>query len=247
MKIEQTAMIDYDEVDARFRLKLPMLFQRLQRAAIHHSECVGLGPQAMVKKGGVWILNRMLVEIYRMPAYREELTVQTWHKGPAGFRTGRAFILSCRDETVCAVESRWLYFDLKKRRIVKIPEQVSEPFTTEQEDALDKGAIDFPVDRKFEPEQVLSLTTRAGDYDSNGHVNNTVYLEYLDTLIKRNGIGTGSMKSVGIQYIKEIGLDVQTLHAGASRSGDVVKFGFFNGSTVYAAGCFTARGSCSSS
>ena len=48
MKIEQTTMLDYDEVDTDFQMKLPVLFQRFQRAAVHHSEQVGLGSVAMV-------------------------------------------------------------------------------------------------------------------------------------------------------------------------------------------------------
>lgn len=80
-------MVDYDEVDMNFRMKLPVLFQRLQGAALHHSESVGLGSAAMVAAGEVWILNRMRVDIYRMPVYREKITVRTWHKGSAGMST----------------------------------------------------------------------------------------------------------------------------------------------------------------
>ena len=98
MKIEQTTMVDYDEVDTDFRMKLPVLLQRLQRAALLHSESVGLGSAAMVAAGAVWILNRMRVDIYRMPVYREAITIKTWHKGSAGFRAGRDFLVLCSEE-----------------------------------------------------------------------------------------------------------------------------------------------------
>jgi medium-chain acyl-[acyl-carrier-protein] hydrolase len=239
MKIKQTAEIEYDEVDLNFQLKLSVLFQRFQRAALFHSEKVGMGPQAMIQNGGVWILNRMMVDIHRMPVYREKITVETWHKGRSGVKTGRAFVLSCGDETVCVAESQWLYFDLRKKRIVKIPEVVLDAYTTEREDALDKGAIDFSVDRKFEPEQMLSVSTRDGDYDSNGHVNNTVYLDYLSTLIKREKLGSGRLNRIGIQYRKEIGKEVHTINVGASADEKTVKFLIFSGPTVYAAGFFS--------
>ena len=63
MKIEQTSLVDYDEVNTQFRMKLPVLFQRLQRAALFHSESVGMGSQAMAKSGSVWILNRYWVYV----------------------------------------------------------------------------------------------------------------------------------------------------------------------------------------
>jgi len=236
MKIQQTAIIEYDEVDSNFQLKLPMLFQRFQRAALHHSEIVGLGPQTLMQNSGAWILHWVLVEIYRMPSYQEKLTVQTWNKGAKGVRAERAFSLTCDGETICVAESQWLYFDLERQRIVKIPKEAIDPYTTEKENVLNIGAVDFAVDRRFEPEEVLSLSTREGDYDSNGHVNNTVYLEYLDTLLKRSHFGSGQRNRVAIQFVKEIGRKVHTVQVGASKESASVKFRFFKGSTVYAAG-----------
>jgi medium-chain acyl-[acyl-carrier-protein] hydrolase len=43
MKIEQTTHVEYDDVDTDFKMKLPDLFQRLQRAALHHSELYAAG------------------------------------------------------------------------------------------------------------------------------------------------------------------------------------------------------------
>jgi len=231
--------VDYDEVDTEFRMKLPVFFQRLQRAAVHHSEQVGLGSADMVAAGAVWILNRMRVDIFRMPVYREAITLRTWHKGSAGFRAGRDFLMVCGDETVAAATSLWLYYDLNRKRIVKIPKGISEPYTVEADDVLAAGAIDFAVDKTFVPAQTIAITTREGDYDPNGHVNNTVYLEYLNTLVKRCGVGNTRVRRVGIQYLKEIGRDVHTLQAGVAAAGHTVRFRFFDSTAVYAAGFVT--------
>lgn len=239
MKIEQTTLVDYDEVDTKFRMKLPVLFQRLQRAAVHHSEQVGLGSADLVAAGGVWILNRMRVDIYRMPVYRDAITLRTWHKGSAGFRAGRDFLMVCGNETVAAATSLWLYFNLNRKRIAKIPQHISEPYTVEADDVMAADAIDFAVDKSFVPEQTTAVTTREGDYDPNGHVNNTVYLEYLDTLIKRSGIGEAAVDQVGIEYLKEIGRDVHTLQAGITAADSTAIFRFFDATAVYAAGFVT--------
>ena len=102
MKIEQTSMVQYEDVGTDFRMKLPALFQRFQRAALNHSDSVGLDTQTMIAAGAVWILNRIRVRIQRMPGYRESVTVKTWHKGSAGFRAGRDFLVLCGNETVAA-------------------------------------------------------------------------------------------------------------------------------------------------
>jgi len=236
MKIEQTSLVEYDEVDTRFSMKLPALFQRLQRAALQHSETVGLGSESMVASGAVWILHRMRVDIVRMPRYRETVNLTTWHKGSAGFRADRDFLIFCGEEKVAAATSQWLYFDFDRKRIAKIPKDVSRPYTDEPEEALEPGAIDFAVDKTFEPQKALTLTTREGDYDPNGHVNNTVYLDYLDTLLKRSERSAGAGGQVGIQYLKEIGREVHAVQAGLSETEERMVFRFYNRETVFAAG-----------
>ena len=236
MKVAYTAQVEYDEVDTGFKMKLPVLFQRFQRAALLHSEKVGLGPVSMAEAGGVWIMNRIRVHIRRMPGYGENLTIRTWHKGSAGFRAGRDFLALCDGDTVAAAASQWIYVDLKRKRIAKIPKSVSEPYTEEAEEVLEPGAIDFAVDKTFEPQARLTLTTREGDYDPNGHVNNAVYLEYLDTLVKRSGIACGDVHRLGIQYMKEISRDVHAIQAGLIKTNDRVLFRFYAKDAVYAAG-----------
>jgi acyl-ACP thioesterase len=236
MKIEQTEMVEYEDVGTDFRMKLPALFQRLQRVALNHSDAVGLDTQTMIAAGAVWILNRIRVRIRRMPEYRESVTVTTWHKGSAGFRAGRDFLVLCGRETVAAAASQWLYYDIGRKRVAKIPERISAPYTDEPDEALESGAIDFAVDKTFETEETLSLTIREGDYDPNGHVNNTVYLDYLDTLIKRSGMADGGIGEVGIQYIKEIGRNVWAVQGGLIKENDSIRFRFFDQETVYAAG-----------
>jgi len=236
MKIEQTTLVAYDEVGPDFRMKLPALFQRLQRAALERSEAVGLGSEAMLAAGAVWLLSRMCVDIRRRPRYREPVTVHTWHKGSAGFRAGRDFVMTCGGEPLAAATSQWLYYDLARQRIAKIPADVSGPYTSEGGNALEDGAIDFAVDRSFDPQTMATVTTRAGDYDPNGHVNNAVYLDYLETLIQRAGIAGERMRRVGIHYLKEIGRGVDAIQAGMVQTHESIGFRFFDRSTVYAAG-----------
>lgn len=236
MKIEQTAIVGYDEVDGNFRMKLPVLFQWLQRAALNHSETVGLKSEKMLADGGVWILNRIRVEIYRMPVFRDAVTVRTWHKGSVGFRAGRDFLLLCGGEPVVAATSQWLFYDLNRKRVGKIPERISAPYTTEPDEVLGPEAIDFAVDKTFIPEETIAITTREGDIDPNGHVNNTVYLEYLNTLIGRTGLRDGRVRQVGIQYLREIGRGVQSLQAGLAATEDGARFRFFDDTAVFAAG-----------
>ena len=242
MKIEQNITVGYDEVDAKLGLKLPVLLQWFQRAALHHSESVGLRSERMLADGGVWILNRIRVDIRRMPVFRDDILLRTWHKGSVGFRAGRDFVLFCDNEPIVTATSQWLFYDLTRKRITKIPKTVSEPYTAEPDEAIGADAIDFAVDKTFAPQQTIAITTRAGDFDPNGHVNNTVYLEYLHTLLERTGRQTGPTYRVGIQYLKEIGREVTALQAGLATTPEHLWFKFFDDSVVFAAGFVSLDG-----
>lgn len=85
----------------------------------------------------------------------------------------------------------WLFFDLSKKRITKIPSSVSEPYTAEAQDVLGAGAIDFTVDKTVDSQEAMTITTREGNLDPNCHVNNATYLDYPDTLIRRSTLPTG--------------------------------------------------------
>ncbi len=157
MKIDLTGKVDYDEVDTSFRIKLAVLFQRFQRAALQHSEQVGLGPVAMAASGGVWILNRMRLDLLRLPMCRETVTVRTWHRGASGLRAGRDFLVRCGAETVAAATTQWLYLDLRRQRVLPIPAAVADPYTREADAVLEAGAMDFRVHKSFEPQALMTL------------------------------------------------------------------------------------------
>ncbi len=238
MKVTLHTQVKYFEVDAHFKLKLGHLFKLLQEAAIEHSEKVGWGSKTLVDTGSVWVLNRMEAEIWRSPEYLEDMTVVTWHKGSKGYRAYRDFIVYAGDEKVAAASSRWLYFDMQRKRIARIPEATSAAYTTEPESALDNPIDAWKADADFIPTAVKSISIRTSDYDPLGHVNNAVYFDYIETLAAHaldDFTGIGRLK---IEFKKELGQDIEMIAAGLAAAQDGHVFKIFNQDTVYAAGEF---------
>jgi acyl-ACP thioesterase len=236
MKIVQTRAVDYFESSTGFDIKLGALVKRLQEAAVHHSELVGFGSRDLMKNDNAWILNRLAVAITRWPSFRDPLTITTWHRGSRGFMAYREFLLTVGDAPVAAATSRWLYFDIRKKRVVRVPGETAEAYTVETARALDFDLDGWkpPGDAALESEVVLS--TRASDYDPNGHVNNAAYFDYLETLLAMEYAGNAGLRQLVIQYQKEIPRNTRAVRVELSPGTDARSFTISGDADIHAAG-----------
>ena len=236
MKVTLRKQVKYFEVDTAFKLKLGNLFRLLQEAAIEHSEKIGLGSKTLVDGGSVWVLNRVEVEILRYPEYLEEIKLITWHKGSQGYRAYRDFILYAGEEKVATAASMWLYVDTRRKRIIRIPEDVSAAYTIESDAAMDNRFDTWKADTQFSPGVTRPISIRTVDFDPLGHVNNAVYLDYVETLATHAVDNFAGIGRLIIEFKKELGRDVEMVEAGLAQTSDGYVFKIFNQDTVYAAG-----------
>jgi acyl-ACP thioesterase len=241
MKITLHKQVKYFEVDTAFKLKLGALFRLLQEAAIQHSEQVGLGSKTLVDTGSVWILNRMQAQIFRYPEYLENLTVVTWHKGSQGYRAYRDFILYAGQDKVAVASSMWLYFDTQRKRIVRIPDEVSAAYTREPDSAMDSPVDLWKANLDFTTDLDVPISIRTSDFDPLGHVNNAIYFDYIETSIARAMEDPTPIERLQIEFKKEIGRELETVEVGLLRREQGYDFKIFSRSGVSAAGRLQLR------
>jgi acyl-ACP thioesterase len=185
MKVSVRKKIDYFETDRNFTLRLASIFRMLQEAALRHSEKAGYPMEAMGNRGFAWILNKMRVEIFRYPRYGENTETVTWSREVSGFRAFRDFEMFTEKDKAVSASSTWAYLDLDKKRIKRVPDDVKEKYTVEETEALDFNIEEWKIPRRTETLIQEIITTRYSDFDTNGHVNNTVYIDYLEHLISK--------------------------------------------------------------
>ncbi|MCP3955161.1 MAG: hypothetical protein GY697_23525 [Desulfobacterales bacterium] len=236
MKVIHTRIIDYAEVDADFNQNLGAFFKLIQEAAVMHSEKVGYDTQTLLERGEVWILNALDAEIYRYPQLREKVRVETWHKQSKGFKAFRDFYVYSGDEKLAAASSLWLYFDTRKKRLTRVPAETGQVYTNEAEDALDGSIASWKPREVFTPEFETDICVRHSDFDPLNHVNNAVYLDYLETLVARCDDCPRQVVGIKIQYKKEIDRTVTTLKAGLRATGSGCRFKLYDEQYLFAAG-----------
>jgi len=236
MKVTLTRKIDYAEVDADFNQNLGPFFKLIQEAAVMHSEQVGYDTQTLLERGAVWILNALEAEIYRYPQLREEVRVVTWHKSSKGFKAFRDFSVYAGEEKLAAVSSLWLFFDIRKKRLTRVPAETGRDYTSEAENALKSNIGSWKPRDDFQPAFVTDICVRHSDFDPLNHVNNAVYLDYLETLVARFGNRRKQVAGIKIQYKKEIDRTVATLKAGLQETAAGCLFKLYDEQQLFAAG-----------
>ena len=234
MKIEISRRVDYTDVNPAFRLKLGVLFRYFQTAAVEHSERVGLGSQSLVGGGTVWILNKIGAKIHRYPIYREDIRIVTWHRGKKGIKAYRDFRVFSKEECLAEAASMWLYLDLAQRKLKKIPPKMDQAYTVEPDATtidVDAWTPDPPA-----PNKELRITTRYSDLDPLGHVNNTIFFDFIETLSQKTFEGNPHIRQVMIQFQKEISEIGAPITLGIQTEENGGKFKIFDHEHIFATG-----------
>jgi len=236
MKIELERKVEYFEVNPGFCITLASLFRRLQECAVRHSEQAGFGTKNLIQSGRAWVLNRIGVTILKSPRYLEALKVVTWHRETAGFRSYRDFEVFSGDEKVAEASSLWIFADLETRKIMPAPKNTADAYTAENDKVEGLHIESWRPDIKFSPSFTTEITMRSSDFDPLGHVNSAVYFDYIETLLYSYYNDPPEVKTIRIQFSKEMGMGVQSINAGLKTSDNSCLFRLYNQDTIFASG-----------
>ena len=192
-KLVLNSVVTYAAVDRDEVLTLAGVFKLLQDAAIAHANQFDTGTRAMLTRGESWVLNRIAVEIARYPRFEESVRVETWSSGIRGFKGYRDFrAYDASGAPWLRGSSLWLYVNARTKTIVRVPADVAAGFPAHGGEVfcpeLEKMEFAAPAAEAVQTE----VTLRYADFDANAHVNNTAYLDFLQTALARAGRGSAS-------------------------------------------------------
>ena len=235
MKVQWDCKIGYMDIGPAFRLRLGALARLLQEAAVTHSEQVGIHSQDLVANGTAWVLNKMAFAFRRLPTFGEDIRVVTWHKGSRGFKAYRDFEVLAGDESLVSVATLWLFIDLEKKKPRRIPPEWPRAYTIEADEALNCDLDGWKPALSGAEEKALPITLRSSDFDPHGHVNNTVYFDFIETLLAA-GLNGAILEGLRIEFRREISREIPAITAGLAAAS---KGGFFR---IYAGDRTFVRG-----
>lgn len=228
----KTVHLEIADLDPSGSVRLPVLLDHMQRVADGHAEAFGVGREATVAHGVVWILARLRVEL-QAPLQKGELVIKTWPGKTARAVCPRYFAFeTSQGERLGAAATAWTLMDLRTHRITTA-QKCGLPFDPQ-------GVLAPPMQL---PGRIEGAQTGTGvlreavysDLDVNGHVNNARYANWVCDLLGPACFETHYAQMLQINYHREIlpGVQVRLCSqqrgdtvciSGASATGETLHF-----------------------
>jgi len=225
-KFQKEFEVHYFEVNSYQELTPLALLNYLEETAIAHSESVGYGVNRLKEEGYGWILTHWQIEFEQYPRLEEKIKIQTWPSRFERFYADREFlVLNADDEVIARASSLWIFFNLRKRRPLRVPKEIIEAYTFFPEKVISTPFPDFEFTQKGKTEH-CEFMVRRSDIDTNAHVNNAKYIEWVLETIPEEVYATYRISSLEVVYKKEstYGQMIQALTEELERSDQDVHY-----------------------
>ena len=189
------------------RCKASSLLRFAQDAAGEHCILLGADRDTLSRRRYFWAVIRQRLEISRLPAEGETVTVKTWPMPTTRVAYPRATEgFDAQGHSLFKVISFWVLMDMDNRTMV-LPGKsgIDVPGVAFGTELKAPGGIPFGnyVNRHLR-------TVAEADLDLNRHMNNARYLDWLWDLLDETFHKTHPLKAVTICYMSEA-LEGQTL------------------------------------
>lgn len=198
------ATIGYSGTDHDLLLSPASLAVYLQDLAINHSESLGYSLEIMAQMHRGWAITNWHYQMRQYPRFGETITFATWADTCKRMQAQRSFEVT--DESgnlLCTAVSRWVFMDLERRRPTIIPEDMQQKFSCNLAPVILEEKYQMP---KAQEQYLFSqrlFKVRRRDTDTNGHTNNTKYLEWACDNIPDEIYNQYKKEDIRIVYRKE--------------------------------------------
>lgn len=179
----EAARVRASEIGPAGTMRLPALLDLFQEAAGNSATSLGFASDTLLAQGRTWVLSRFHLRLHALPAWRDEIVVETWPSGVARVFALREFRAAGPGGRLLAeATSAWLLVAVPSKKPLRPPAEIA---------AAAAGAPPRVIEDAFEPlaapgpDAADGPATRIGrfDLDLNAHANNvTIFRALLESL-----------------------------------------------------------------
>jgi acyl-CoA thioester hydrolase len=180
---QQSFQVRHYECDAYGHLNNANYLRYMQEAAFNASANVGYDFARYRELGSHWLVRYSDIEYLYPLQYGDQIIVDTWVEDFHRVRSIRAykFRVDGVDKVAAKAYTDWVYLDSKTLRPISIPDRMIRAFSSD-------GRIDHTSPRRnfhlpTTPSEGVHYSHRSvewRDLDAEGHVNNAVFLSYIE-------------------------------------------------------------------
>lgn len=197
-------VIDAYLTDFRGKATLPMIGGYMLQSATKHAEERGFGYSYMTDQQRVWVLSRMVIELFEYPKNDSLFIVKTWVADVNRLFTERRFSFEDGEgNEIGFAKSLWASIDMQTRKPTNVLDLQS------MVDFIDREK-NCPIDGlgKIQPlgENSIKLTSfsvKYSDVDINKHLNSMKYIEHLVDVFDIEMFKDKDIHRLEINYVSE--------------------------------------------
>ncbi|KRL38904.1 acyl-[acyl-carrier-protein] thioesterase [Liquorilactobacillus uvarum] len=203
-KYSEEHKILFYETDCTRRVTVGMLVNIMMLASQDQSNELGVTVKKVKGLGLGWVITQHLIEIKRMPQIYEKVNVITEAASYNRYFCYRDFwIKSENGEELAKMHSVFVLMDQNKRKIARILPELIEPYSSEYTKKIER----LPEPEKLSSDEqgrTKNYQVRFMDIDSNEHVNNVHYFDWMMDALPSNFLLNHSLKKMNIKYKQEV-------------------------------------------
>lgn len=203
-KFTKSFDVFYEGVDPKLYIKFTKLMSLMQETSIAHTDSTNRPMSWYVDNNFGFLLTNWDVRVNKYPFLYEKIRISTWpvmFKGILAYRGFDAY--DSKNDLIAAANTKWVFTDLSRHRPIKVPADVVTGYG-ELSPPLFESDYKFPeITQDYESASRRSMQVTRRDIDSNNHVNNIKYIEWVVDDIPQNLYDNYCVKQMKCVYKKE--------------------------------------------
>ena len=198
---EKTMPVLMRDCDMFRRLKPSALLAMFQNCSEDLTEEWGVGLDAMLAKGAIWVAAKVSCAVLRLPEHSDVVTVRGWAgRTRGGICPFHYELWSASDELLVTGCSMWVLSDLTTHSMMgpNIP-KIFLPTPEPEGTRLPRMEAILPPERY----ESTARQVQFFEVDINGHLTNTRYVDWITDLLPRDFHESHPMTGIRINYRAE--------------------------------------------
>lgn len=175
----QQLKLSFAQCDKNTNMSWAELLRLTSDGAVEDFNMRGISWDLLVEEGIIFVVSRVSYHIYKMPKAEQLITLRSWEEAAQGplFVRRYQIIDTETQEVLINSSSLWTIINFKTRKIIpaKSFSMRPAPTLTTDYDGIKPGKISSPENM----EKLGSHTIKFSDMDSNGHANNSKYMNFV--------------------------------------------------------------------
>ncbi|MBJ8325419.1 acyl-ACP thioesterase domain-containing protein [Streptococcus pacificus] len=201
-KYSVSLRVPFYDVDLNQNMKLSHLLARCLYVSGLQSKELGVSDQKIFADYHlVWVITDYDITINRLPHYDEEITIETQALSYNHYFCYRQFkILDQDSNLLLTIMGSFVLIDYRTRKLSSVVDEIVAPYESERTKKRLKGPKYPKLDESIETQLPITFF----DYDLNGHVTNSQYLNWVYDSLSFEFLKEHTPKQINLRFLKEI-------------------------------------------